>query len=182
MALHEKNISFEVIEEDLKNFSDSLKKLHPEAKVPLLVHGDLVVYESAIITEYVNDLPSSENSLMPNTGSERALVRLWTYWCNTVFKPDLDRYKYGTARFKMEDCQGVEERLVGHLSKLEAQLLKTSFLVGSTFTLADVHIFPFVRQLSRVQPSPLFLDQFTRLLQWRDEIQTRPSFVLTLQK
>lgn len=182
IALHEKKIPFEVIEEDLKNFSDSLKTLHPEAKVPLLVHQDLVIYESAIITEYVDDLPSSEKSLMPESAGERAQVRLWTYWCNAIFKPDLDRYKYGTARFRAEECEGAEERLVGHLTKMDTQLSKTAHLVGDKFTLADVHVFPFVRQLSRVQPAPRFLENFPDLLRWRDQIQERPSVVLTLKK
>ena len=55
MVLHEKEIPFKVIEEELKNLSPELLKLHPEGRVPVLVHGDLVIYESAIITEYLDD-------------------------------------------------------------------------------------------------------------------------------
>lgn len=182
MALHEKKIPFEVIEEDLKNFSDVLRALHPEAKVPVLVQGKTVIYESAIITEYIDELPSTEKRLMLESPSDRAQIRLWTYWCNAIFKPDLDRYKYGTARFRAEECEGAEGRLINHLSKMETQLSNTSYLVGNIFTLADVHVFPFVRQLSRVQPAPSFLKNFPQVIQWRDQIQERPSVVLTLQK
>lgn len=182
MALHEKKIPFEVIEEDLKNFSDALRALHPEAKVPVLVQGKTVIYESAIITEYIDELPSTEKRLMLESPSDRAQIRLWTYWCNAIFKPDLDRYKYGTARFQPEECEGVEGRLINHLSKMETQLSNTSYLVGNIFTLADVHVFPFVRQLSRIQLAPRFLDNFPSLLRWRDQIQERPSVVLTLQR
>ncbi|MFM8313463.1 MAG: glutathione S-transferase family protein, partial [Deltaproteobacteria bacterium] len=52
--------------------------LHPEVKVPLLVHGARVIYESAIITEYINDLIPETNPLMPKTPGERSEVRLWT--------------------------------------------------------------------------------------------------------
>lgn len=182
IALHEKKIPFEVIEEDLKNFSPELRALHPEAKVPLLVHGEEVIYESAIITEYVDELPSTEKKLMPNSPAERAQVRLWTYWCNQVFKPALDRFKYGTARFPEEECQGIEAKLIQHLQKLEASLVRQGHLVGSTFTLAEVHVFPFVRQLSRIQPEPAFLKNCPALCAWRDSIQQRSSVVETLKK
>ncbi|MFM8313156.1 MAG: glutathione S-transferase family protein, partial [Deltaproteobacteria bacterium] len=116
IALHEKGIPFEVKEEDLKNFSDELKQLHPEVKVPLLVHGNRVIYESAIIAEYIDDLRPEINPLMPKTPGERSEVRLWTYWCNYQFKTDIDRFKYGTHRFKEEECVGAEERLKNHLA------------------------------------------------------------------
>ncbi|NBW98620.1 glutathione S-transferase family protein [bacterium] len=182
IALHEKKIPFEVIEEDLKNFSPELRALHPEAKVPLLVHGENVIYESAIITEYVDDLPSIEKKLMPASPAERAQVRLWTYWCNQVFKPDLDRFKYGTARFPEGECQGIEMKMIQHLQKLEAVLVRQGHLVGSEFSLADVHVFPFVRQLSRIQPEPAFVKKHPALCKWRDSIQKRPSVWETLKK
>jgi len=182
MALHEKKIPFDVKEEDLKNFSHELKALHPEAKVPVLVHGSRVIYESAIITEYVDDLESSEPRLMLPDPGERAEIRLWTYWCNTVFKMDLDRFKYGKSRFLEEDCQGVEERLKNQLDKLEQKLKNSSWLVGNQFSLAEVHLFPFIRQLSRVQPFPSFLGQYKRVLQWKDSIDQRPSTQAALLK
>lgn len=175
IALHEKKLSFEVIEEDLKNFSEELRKLHPEAKVPVLIDGTRVIYESAIITEYVDDLPSAAPKLMPADAGEKAEVRLWTYWCNHQFKQDLDRFKYGTFRFPEAECVGAQDRVIAHLGKLEEKLSKSKWLVGNTFSLAEVHVFPFVRQLSRIQPTPPFLAHFKSITQWRDEISERPS-------
>jgi len=180
IALHEKNIPFEVVEEDLKNFSEKLRSLHPEAKVPVLIHGDKVIYESAIITEYVDDLPSTRPRLMPEAAGEKADVRLWTYWCNHQFKLDLDKFKYGTSRFSEAECVGSKERLIVHLEKLETRLSQSQWLVGNSFSLAEVHVFPFVRQLSRIQPTPEFLAQFKAVSQWRDEISQRPSVIATL--
>lgn len=182
IALHEKSIPFEVKEEDLKNFSDELKRLHPEVKVPLLVHGERVIYESAIITEYLDDLEPQRNPLMPKTPGEKSEVRLWTYWCNQQFKPDIDRFKYGKSRFKEEDCIGVEERLKAHLSKIEEKLKTSSWLVGQNFTLADINVFPFVRQLFRIQPTPRILESFPRVREWNEGISNRPSVIETLKK
>lgn len=182
IALHEKDIPFEVIEEDLKSFSEDLRKLHPEAKVPVLVHGRRVIYESAIITEYVDDLPSAKNRVMPLDPGLRAEVRLWTYWCNTQFKPELDRFKYGTSRFTKEECEGVQERLVTLLQKLENSLINSTWLVGNQLSLAEINLFPFLRQLCRIQPTPTFLSEFKNINRWREQIAERDSVTLALAK
>ncbi|NBX93667.1 MAG: glutathione S-transferase family protein [Proteobacteria bacterium] len=181
IALHEKEIAFKVVEEDLKNFSSRLISLHPEAKVPLFVQGQRVIYESAIITEYVDDLPSTKKKLMPEDPAERAEVRLWTYWCNYHFKPAIDRFKYGTARFAEQECQGSEEKVISHLEKMESRLSQYPWLVGKNFTLAEVHLFPFIRQLSRIQPSPSFLERFPHTQNWRDKIGARETVIRALE-
>jgi glutathione S-transferase len=180
MVLNEKALPFEVVEEDLKNFSPQLRALHPEAKVPVLVHGTRVLYESSVITEYLEDLFPSV-ALMPKGAGERAEVRLWTYWCNAVFKPDVDRFKYGTNRFGAEECLGVSERVQQHLAKLEKALNGKHALVGD-YSLADIHVFPFVRQLVRVQPAPSFLALFPATLNWVRLISDRPAFLTTLER
>lgn len=182
MTLHEKGIPFEVREEDLKNFSPQLRALHPEAKVPVLVDGDTVIYESAIITEYIEDSFPEQTPLLPRSPRERAQVRLWTYWCNQMFKPDLDRLKYGTSRFPENECIGISEKVKTHLAKLEQTLQKSLWLVGEQLTLADIHVFPFGRQLSRVNPTPPFLVDYPKLLDWIERLEKRPSFVKTMAK
>ena len=182
IALHEKEIPFEIKEEDLKNFSEELRRLHPEVKVPLLVHGKRIIYESAIITEYIDELMPDKNPLMPKTAGEKSEVRLWTYWCNHQFKPDLDRFKYGTSRFKEEECLGAEEKVKKHFCKIEETLRISDWLVGEFFSLADINVFPFVRQISRIQPVPAFLNQFPRTVNWMDRIGSRPSVLKTISK
>lgn len=180
LVLNEKGLPFEVVEEDLKNLSPELRALHPEAKVPVLVHGTCVVYESSVITEYLDDFFAGV-PLMPKGAGERAEVRLWTYWCNTVFKPDVDRIKYGTSRFGAEECEGVVERVQQHLGKLEKALKEKDSLVGD-YSLADIHVFPFVRQLVRIEPPPGFLALFPSTLNWVKRISDRPAFLKTLER
>lgn len=182
IALHEKGIPFEIKEEKLNHFSQELKDLHPEAKVPLLIHGERVVYESAIIAEYIDDLAPERVPLMPKDAGERSEVRLWTYWCNHHFKPQLDRFKYGSSRFKEEECIGAEEKVKASLVKIENRLLTSTWLVGQEFSLADINVFPFVRQLFRIQPTPTFLEEFPKISQWYFRISERPSVVQTLKK
>jgi glutathione S-transferase len=181
MTLHEKRIPFHTIQEDLKNLSEDLRKLHPEAKVPLLIDGDRVIYESAVITEYIDEAYPA-TPLMPEEAGERCEVRLWTYWCNHFFKINVDQYKYGVSRFSKEECIGCAERLQDQLSKIEMRLRDHDWLVGNRISLADIHVFPFVRQLWRVIPTPTFLIDFSSTKKWLDALQERPSFVRTMEK
>jgi len=191
ITLHEKEIPFDIVEEDLKNFSEKLRKMHPEAKVPVLVHArpnsepksGKIIYESAIITEYIEDsFPTP--SLMPDNPGGRADVRLWTYWCNHFFKPDVDRFKYGTSRFTEKECEGSRERLIGHLDKLSGAFslsgVETEFLLGDQFSLADIHVFPFFRQLSRINPEPEFIKNYPILVRWCEKVTGRESFKKTM--
>jgi glutathione S-transferase len=93
MVLEEKGAIYSVIEESLRAPSAELLRMHPEGKVPLLRHDGRVVYESAIITEYLDEVLSGPK-LTPTTATSRAEMRLWTYWIHTIFKNDLDEFKY----------------------------------------------------------------------------------------
>lgn len=180
IALHEKGVAFETREEDLKNKSSELLRLHPEGRVPLLVHGDQVVYESAIITEYIEEsFPTP--ALMPRDAGGRAEVRLWTYWCNMFFKPDVDRLKYGKSRFPADECVGIEANVQTHLKKLESAL-SGEWLVGAGFSLGDIHVFPFARQLFAVKPEPLFLKEYPRIKAWIGRLEARESFKRAMEK
>lgn len=182
MTLHEKGLAFEIKEEDLKNLSPELRRLHPEAKVPVLVHGSRVIFQSSIITEYVDELVPASVALMPSGAGPRSEVRLWTYWCDQLFKPSVDRLKYGISRFPESECAGIENRMIAHLDKLERTLSKSEFLVGESFSLADIHVFPFARQLLRITPSPNFVASFPGVLAWADRIGSRLSFLRTMRQ
>ena len=181
MTLHEKNIPFDIQEEDLKNFSTELRAIHPEAKVPALRHGELTLYESAVITEYLDET-FPQPPLMPEDPSQRANVRLWTYWCNHSFKSDIDRFKYGTSRFDADEIEPATKRLYDHLNKLETCLRAQPFLLGDNISLADIHVFPFYRQLSRTTPSHPRVSECDHTNRWLDTIVSRPSFEKTMAK
>lgn len=179
MVLHEKNLDFETIEEDLKNFSLELQKHHPEAKVPVLIHNDLVLYESAVITEYLDETFPTP-ALCPQNSHGKAHMRLWTLWCNQHFKPHVDHYKYGTHRSSKLDVEMAPQNLQADLQKMEKQLIQTPFLLGEHFSLADIHVFPFYRQLTKATPYFEPLDQFPACKKWLDSIIRRPAFEKTM--
>ena len=55
IVLHEKDMDFQVIDVDPHNKPEDLAVISPYGRVPILIERDLVLYESNIINEYVDD-------------------------------------------------------------------------------------------------------------------------------
>ena len=181
MVLEEKKIPYTVIEEDLSNPSETLLRLHPQGLVPLLIHAGQVIYESAIINEYLDEV-FTDHRLNVCTPTERAQMRLWTHWCNDIFKADVDLLKY-----QFNDLDDLKKsmlviRLKEHLAKINFSLKDREFLMGETVSLADIHVFPFVRQLVRIKSEFISLSEYPKVMTWLERICQRPSFERVMAK
>lgn len=184
MALEEKNLTYRVIEEDLSNPSADLLRYNPRGTVPVLLHNGTVIPESAIITQYIDEV-FPEHPLAPIGALARARMRLWTRWCDEEFKVDLDAFKYEWNELNEEARGGLKSRLAGHLEKLESALERSPFLEGIELTLSDIHVFPFYRQLTRARADlkAHFAPESRRSIdEWLERITTRPSFDRVMAK
>lgn len=185
MVLEEKQLAYERVEEDLDRPSAELLRIHPEGRVPVLVHQGQVISESAVITEYLEDV-FPEPALRPATPAERARMRLWTVWCDSVLKPDLDRFKYEWAELAGDERAALLARLQAALARLDSALASGPCLLGQELSLADIHVFPFYRQLSRARPplQSLLPPEAVphRANAWLERLTSRPSFTRVMAK
>jgi glutathione S-transferase len=185
MVLAEKEILYQLIEEKLSELSPELMALHPEGRVPLLVHEvdghRQIIYQSSIITEYLDEAFPGV-ALMPLTASGRAQVRLWTYWCDQLFKPDLDLYKYELKRLSEGERADLVKRLHAYLAEWENGLGAGPFILGAKLTLADIHLFPFARQFMAIPHVLPGLEAYPRFKSWLAQMVARPTFLRVMQK
>ena len=143
MALVSAQIQCDVVEVDFKNKPDHMLEISPKGTVPVLQTSDgKVIDESLDIIQWALENNDPDDLLIAD-----ATVLIEEN--DGPFKAALDRYKYPN-RFSGEDCSRVRDDGEAFLKKLNDILEGSNFLVESRLTMADISIFPFIRQFANV--------------------------------
>jgi glutathione S-transferase len=153
-----------LIECDLGNKPKDLLQLNPYGKVPVLVDGDAVVYESAIIDEYLEER-YPEVPLMPKDPLARARIRIWIDYCNTRVQRAAG---YIAHNYKVEES-GAELRT--YLENLDRHMRGREYLADE-YSLADITYIPFFVRRERYHVS--IGDDLPHLKAWADRLLERP--------
>ncbi|MEM4658867.1 MAG: glutathione S-transferase family protein [Candidatus Methanosuratincola sp.] len=148
IALYEKGIPYEKIFVDLakkEQKSEWFMAMNPYGKVPVLVDGTSVVYESSIINEYLDER-YSEPPLMPKDPYLRAKVRMLVDFAETRISPPwLNLYRRIALKKEGErDEEGINayrNEIETHLVRLREALSGGRYLVGD-YSLADIAFTP----------------------------------------
>jgi glutathione S-transferase len=109
----------------------------------VLVDGDAVVYESAIIDEYLEE-KYPEVPLMPKDPLVRARIRIWIDYCNTRVQRAAGYIAHG---YKVEES-GAELR--GYLETLNREMQGREY-IAAEYSLADITYIPFFVRRERYQ-------------------------------
>jgi RNA polymerase-associated protein len=141
IVLFEKGMDFEVIDVDLYNKPEDIAVINPYNRVPVLVDRDLVLYESNIINEYIDErFPHPQ--LMPPDPILRARARqlLHTFEQELFAHIDaLERNQKGADKNRAH----VRDQLV----QLAPIFTKQKFMLGDEFSMLDVAIAPLLWRL-----------------------------------
>jgi len=141
MALIEKGLDFRLTEISLDAKPDWFLAISPYGKVPVLRHGDVTLFESAVINEYLEDI-QPEPALLPRDPAARAKARIWIDFANVRFIPHV--YKYMLA----QDAAGQDmhrRRLLEAFDHMETEGLGRSggpYWLGRDLSLIDLSFFP----------------------------------------
>ena len=149
IALQELGLPFDITEVSGMPKPDWYLRINPRGKVPALKKDTTVIYESAICNEFLCDLANSmntEQTLMPSDPITRAKIRLLNDHCDNVFSKTQFTYLMNKDSEKDEELKKAMEDA---LKMYEDTLADTRgpFLMGSDFTIADLHLLPFVQRL-----------------------------------
>ncbi len=147
MGIYSAQIKCAVREITLSDKPTHLLDISPKGTVPvLLTNKDRVIDESLDIMLWALSYNDPDNWLPEMRRDD--IFELVKY-NDEGFKPMLDRYKYPN-RYPDEDCSSARENGLKFLQELEQRLAINGSLLGDKTTLADISIFPFVRQFAHV--------------------------------
>jgi len=148
MVLLEKQIQFTLTEIDLDNKPDWFTEISPYGKVPVVRHGKTVIFESAIINEYIEEV-FPDRPLLPDTPEGRAQARIWIDFANVRFTPQI--YKLMLAQDsgrQLEHAQKLTQALLMMEHKgLSARSLGPYWL-GANVSLVDFTFYPHLQRFN----------------------------------
>ena len=150
MALHYAGIQVEQREVALRQKPAALLAISPKGTVPVLqLPGGEVIDQSLDIMRWALRQSDPEGWLTAGAPDE---AERWIDLNDRLFKSLLDRYKYADRHPENPMTTHRSRALDALIHPLAGQLQHTPWLLGPTQSLADVALFPFVRQFARVDP------------------------------
>lgn len=147
-VLQHKNIPHERIEIDIskkhQERPESFRRISPHGKVPAIVRGDDIVYESTVINEYLEEV-FPEPRMLPARPGERAYARSWIKYADAQLQ-DLDAdmvHRIRDRDGKVAACK----RIINNLGRLNDELATKSspYFLGSDLSLVDAALAPTLR-------------------------------------
>ena len=150
-------------------------KLNPNGKVPTLVDGDTVIWESNTILRYLCNKQDG-HALYPSDPAARSQVERWMDWqLASLNNPYLAIFKEAKkpAAERAASWAADAKELKSQLDILEAGMGGQPWLAGQAISLADVCLGPIVH---RCLDFPVDLPGLAGLRAWRDKVAARPAF------
>lgn len=185
LACVEKGITHTLEPVDLG--SDAHAKLHPFKKIPVMRHGDFLLFETGAIGRYV-DRAFSGPALQPKDNRELARMDQWmsavSDYCYQAMIREIviQRVLVPMRGGKPDEAmiKAAWPKVEYQLSVLEQTLGKSQYLAGNALSLADLTLLPIMFYV-KVQPEggPL-LAKRKGVSAWFDRMAARPSFGATM--
>jgi len=185
MTLAEKGVDYAL--EPIRPGTPEARELHPFGRVPVLCHGELLIYETAAIARYVDEAFPGP-ALQPARPAERAQMEKWISIVGSYMDPVITRRiiierlvapRMGRRpnEATIRDALPQADR---QLSVLEADLARSEFLAGESISLADLFVYPIVFYIGYLPEARSLLGGREAIGRWRTRIEERPSCKATV--
>tara|TARA_Y100000814_G_scaffold53612_1_gene33265 strand:+ start:28 stop:609 length:582 start_codon:yes stop_codon:yes gene_type:complete len=177
MALAYSKVSLEIREISLRDRPEELYKASTKGTVPVLITSDdTVIDESLEIILWALKNNPTQTWVSDDSNLEIDLINE----NDTDFKKWLDKYKYhdrhpeNPKEYYREQCQHI-------LSQYEEKLNANTYLLRNEASIADIAIFPFVRQFAHVDYG-WFSNNYNSLKNWLETIASSALFLSVMDK
>lgn len=171
--LQESGIEVEEIQVEFGKKHPDVVALNPNATVPVLVNGDLVLFESAVVIEYLAD-KFPQSGLMDGSAEQKAAIRqIHSYCDNSIGKvlfPHIKKVRETGDRTVTDE---LTQAWIDVQLELSERLGEQDFF-GPSFSVAECALIPRVA-LALINGLSVD-DKFSNLQKWFNRCLRRPSF------
>lgn len=183
-AMEETGIDYEHVPTHFRGDaqSDDYRAVNPNARIPALVDGDLMLFESMAINLYL--AKTYGNGLYPANAADEARTWQWSVWAISEIEP-LQMQIVIQQLFVPADKRdpAVIERagagLQRPLTVLDDHLAARDWLVGDAFSIADLNVAAVMNLLQMVKHD---LTPFTHVSRWLSACYARPALARALAR
>lgn len=167
-------------------------KLNPNGLVPVLIDGDVVLWESNTIMRYLaasHAAQHGESSLLPSDPVGRAMVERWMDWQLGNLWPTLRGAFLGCTRTPeaLRDVNAIRQSYNDtsrQLAIIDGVLASQPYLAGDHFTMADIgNSIAVHRWIALHEAYPALIDAppvLPNVLAWYQGLAARPGFQLAV--
>jgi RNA polymerase-associated protein len=145
IVLAEKGITYEIIDVDVDKLPEDLSELNPYNTAPTLVDRDLVLYDSRIIVEYLDER-FPHPPLMPVDPVSRAKTRLALYRVETDWYPLMNDILHRGEKTAAKARKRLREELTASSEVFAAM----PFFLSNDYSLVDATLAPLLWRLPRL--------------------------------
>ncbi len=170
IASCEKGMDFQVVDVDLFNKPEDIAVINPYNRVPVLVDRDLILYESNIINEYIDErFPHPQ--LMPPDPIMRAKARQLLH----TLEQELFSHIEALEKNQKATADKARAHVRDQLMQLVPLFAKQKYMLGDEFSMLDVAIAPL---LWRLEHYGIELPKTAApLMKYAERIFTRQGFI-----
>ncbi len=171
ILLKEKGVDYDIEYIDVYDPPEWFLALSPTGKVPILQVEDTVLFESAVISEYLDEVYAP--ALHPADPIKKAQNRAWMEFTSPMY---MDTFNIMMAKDK-ESSDAAIKALIKNLEGLDKAMVNTPWFNGEALSLMDISAAPLFTRLAFYKKHCHLnvLENFPKLKTWSDELLARQS-------
>ena len=171
ILLKEKNVDYDIEFIDIYNPPEWFLEISPTGKVPVMQVDDNVLFESAVINEYIDEVYPPQ--IHPSDPLTKAQNRAWMEYTSPLYMGTFNM----VMSKKKEDMEKAIEEFIKNLAGLEKAKQKNPWFNGNDFSMMDISAAPIFTRTKFIKDHCKLdlLKDFPVLQQWSDDLLARQT-------
>ena len=180
MAMLSASFEFDIYEISLRDKPKEMLKISPKGTVPVLIVGNNIIDESLDIMIWAYNISDKSNHYISLSKSEKNNAKEIINLNDNDFKLHLDKYKYCNQKEFNQDK--FYKNCLFFINRIESNLCANKFLISNKISIADIAIFPFIRQFANVNLDRFINGEFKKTISWFEKMKEQDLFYKAMEK